>query len=44
MEMGHIQFMPAQTPWHTYWVGVDEQGRIFVYFSDSQELFALAPK
>jgi outer membrane protein assembly factor BamB len=43
-EIGYIQFTPEETPWATYWVGVDEQGRIFVYFSDSQELFALSVK
>jgi outer membrane protein assembly factor BamB len=43
-EIGYIQFTPEETPWATYWVGADEQGRIFVYFSDSQELFALAVK
>ncbi len=43
-ELGYVQFTPAETDpaGRTYWVGVDEQGRVFVSFSDSKELIALA--
>jgi len=44
VELGYVQFNPNQTKRDNappYWVGVDEQARIFVYFSDSKELLAL---
>lgn len=43
IELGYVQFTPKQTDptENAYWVGVDEQGRVFVYFGDSQELIAL---
>lgn len=44
-ELGYIQFSPAETEAGIgevrFWVGADDQGRIFVYFSDSEELIAL---
>jgi len=40
-ELGFVQFSPAETPAATYWVGADDHGQIYVYFSDSQELIAL---
>ncbi|NIW45951.1 MAG: PQQ-binding-like beta-propeller repeat protein, partial [Gammaproteobacteria bacterium] len=40
-ELGFVQFSPAETPSPTYWVGADDQGRIYVYFSDSQELISM---
>jgi outer membrane protein assembly factor BamB len=41
-ELGYIQFTtPVDTGRSSYWVGVDDQGRMFVYFSDSGELIAL---
>lgn len=44
-ELGHIQFTPAETDpaGKIYWIGVSDQGRIFVYFSDSDELIGLEP-
>ncbi len=47
-EIGYVQFNPAETHPKSggysdrYWVGADNQGRVFVYFSDSMELVALA--
>jgi outer membrane protein assembly factor BamB len=45
IELGYVQFTPEQTDptENAYWVGVDEQERVFVYFGDSQELMALTP-
>lgn len=42
-ELGYIQFTSASTDTSSkiYWVGADEEGRIFAYFSDSRELFGL---
>jgi outer membrane protein assembly factor BamB len=45
-ELGYAQFaLPKTDPGgETYWVGANEEGQVFVYFSDSQELVALGPK